>query len=380
MIFRLPIEVGDSISFDHVVTRENVAEYAAITTDFSPNHIDSIGMKDSAFGGDMVHGALLLGLMSAASTKLLETRTDSRTGATPVSLGFDKVRFLRPVTPGDKLRINYEVVTVDPDRLRIIAQATVSTSNGLCAVGSNTLKWVVDSVECRQGTTQESCREDFVRLERLVRSRWSCRAFLSTPVPISTLESIFTLAQAMPSGCNSQPWHATLLSGESARSFARALADHAIDGEHNPDLAFPREYRGVYRERRRSAAIELYRNVGVAKGDRTALEAQRMRNFEFFGAPHIAIITTDEALGPYGVLDCGIYVGALLLGAEAMGLAAIPQGAPAEHSDFIRNHLGIGSDRHIICSVSFGYADTLNPANRTRTDRADIGQCVTWMN
>lgn len=377
MTFVLPLEVGDSLSFEHVVTRDDVTQFAAITTDFSPNHVDPSTMQDSAFGKEMVHGALLVGLMSAASTKLLETKASVRAGATPVSLGFDKVRFLRPVSPGDILCIDYRVVSVDQAALKVYAQATVSTVAGQCAVATNLLKWVlVDGLGERRPV--DSTSMEFAIFDRLVRSRSSCRAFLPLPVPMFVIEKLLETAQAVPSGCNSQPWQVTLLSGEEASNFARALADYAVDGPHNPDFPFPREYRGVYRDRRRRAALELYGHLGVAKGDRDASEVQRLRNFEFFGAPHIAIITTDEALGSYGVLDCGIYVGALLFGAEAVGLDAIAQGAPAEHSDFIRDYLGIDGDRRVLCSVSFGYADQSHPANRTRTDRAAINEAVSW--
>jgi acyl dehydratase/nitroreductase len=378
MTFRLPLAEGDAISFAHTVSQDDVAGFAAITTDFSPNHMDASVMRDSAFGKEMVHGALLVGLMSAASTKLLDDRPDARFGATPVSLGFDKVRFLRPVSPGDALRIDYRVVEVDHAALRVIAEATVSTEDALCAVGTNVLKWVPHE-GAAPDRKQAANPAFFSAFDHLVRSRQSCRAFVERPVPAAILESIFSTAQAVPSGCNAQPWHATLLNGDAARNFAEALGAYAIDGKHNPDFAFPREYRGVYRDRRREAALELFGRMGVAKGDRHASEVQRLRNFTFFGAPHIAVITTEEALGSYGVLDCGIYISTLLLGAEAMGIAAIPQGAPAEYSDFIRDYLGIGSDRGVICSVSFGYADPDHPANGTRTTRADVADAVTWV-
>ncbi|MFZ0140221.1 MAG: hypothetical protein WAL70_03985 [Aeromicrobium sp.] len=56
----------------------------------------------------------------------------------------------------------------------------------------------------------------------------------------------------------------------------------------------------------RESGWQLYDAVGVAKGDREASALQMLRNFEFFGAPHAAIITTDAELVVYGAIDCGL--------------------------------------------------------------------------
>ena len=58
------------------------------------------------------------------------------------------------------------------------------------------------------------------------------------------------------------------------------------------------------------AASRLYEAVGVARGDREAYaETEGLENYKLFGAlPTVAIITSDEALGTYGAVDCGAYV------------------------------------------------------------------------
>jgi hypothetical protein len=73
-------------------------------------------------------------------------------------------------------------------------------------------------------------------------------------------------------------------------------------------MAFPREYRGAYLERRRACGFRLYEAVGVARGDREAYAKQGFENYRLFGAAHVAIVTSDEALGTYGAVDCGAYV------------------------------------------------------------------------
>lgn len=216
-------------------------------------------------------------------------------------------------------------------------------------------------------------------LHRLLQDRFSCRGFLPQQVPTALIETMLSLAQLAPSGCNSQPWHAIVTSGAATERFRAALTAQAEAGSQAPDLPFPREYRGAYKQRRRDAAWALYESVGVAHGDRAGSAEQMRRNFAFFGAPHVVIITTDEALGAYGVVDTGIYLGTLLLAAQSLGISAVPQGAVAEHSAFIRSYFDIPPDRLVVCGVSFGYADPAHKSNGFRTGRAALPDAAIFM-
>jgi nitroreductase len=122
----------------------------------------------------------------------------------------------------------------------------------------------------------------------------------------------------------------------------------------------------------------LYEAVGVAPGDRAASAAQAMRNFELFGAPHLAIVTVDGSLGTYGVLDAGVYLASFLLAAESLGVATIAQAALATYADFVKNFFDVPSDRKVLVGVSFGRPDTGHPANSFRTERAAVADIVHW--
>ena len=103
------------------------------------------------------------------------------------------------------------------------------------------------------------------------------------------------------------------------------------------------------------------------------------KNYEFFGAPHVAIITTPKDLGAYGVLDCGAFITAFTLAAAAIGVSSIPQAAIAGRAPIVREVLNIEKDRDVLCAISFGFADKDNPANSFRTQRADLGEFVEWV-
>ena len=232
-------------------------------------------------------------------------------------------------------------------------------------------------------------------LDRLLRERHSCRAFVPDRVDRATIESIFTMAQQTASWCNSQPWQVTIASGDAIERFRAALVDAAsvalsggVSGSASnsksgigdgSDFPFPAAYTGVYLDRRRECGFRLYDAVGVARGDRAAYARQALENFRLFGAPHVAILTSDSGLGVYGAIDVGGYAQILLLAMQAHGVAAIPQAAIAGYSTLVKSLLNIPPERMMVCGISFGYEDTAHRANRYRTSRAKLDDVITWV-
>jgi nitroreductase len=217
-------------------------------------------------------------------------------------------------------------------------------------------------------------------VDRLLRERHSCRAFLPKPVPRAVIDRVLDVAQRTASWCNSQPWQVIVTSGAATERFREAMFATASSGAtEEGDFPFPREYRGVYLARRRESGFQLYNTLGIARGDKAAYRRQALENFKLFGAPHVAIITTDEALGVYGAVDCGGYVNNFMLAAQALGVATVPQAALAFHAGTIRRHFAIGDDRRVVCGISFGYEDRDHPANSYRTSRADIADAAMFI-
>lgn len=218
-----------------------------------------------------------------------------------------------------------------------------------------------------------------MELEQILAQRWSCRAFLDEEVPEETLREVFALAQRTASWCNTQSWQVHLLSGESRAQLAKALVEAVVSGGGGSDLPLPSEYVGVYDERRREAGYALYAALDIAREDKAGRATQMLKNFEFFGAPHVAIITTDAAQGTYGAIDCGGYVTNLMNLAHDRGLGTCPQGAIAMQSPAVRAHLDLPEDRLVVCAVAIGVPDLEHPANAFRTSRADLDDAVTFL-
>lgn len=222
--------------------------------------------------------------------------------------------------------------------------------------------------------------QDVETLAKLLSRRYSCRAFRPDALPKHDIETLFSLAQLTASWCNSQPWHVTIAAGAAMERLRTNLFAYAQKSDPNerPDFDFPRSYSGKYRIRRLDTAIRLYNSIGVGK-DREASRRQSLENFRCFGAPCLALITTEAELGVYGAVDCGLFVANLILLAEAMGVAAIPQAALARFPNFMRGFFGLPANRLVVCGVALGYADDTHAANAFRTPRARVEDAMTWV-
>ena len=140
------VAVGDRVSFRKTVGESDIYLFAGITGDFSGNHVDEEYMKKSTFGRRIAHGALLVGFMSTTSSMMIEKSVQSGINETPVSLGYDGVRFLGPVYINDTVTVTYTIASVDPARGRSLSEITVTNQHGdLVAVGKHHLKWVADA-------------------------------------------------------------------------------------------------------------------------------------------------------------------------------------------------------------------------------------------
>lgn len=215
-------------------------------------------------------------------------------------------------------------------------------------------------------------------LSVLLDERWTCREFLPDEVPAEDLRRLLALAQRSPSWCNTQPWQVEVTSGDATRRVREALREHVLAQPQQPDFAWPEGYPGVYGERRRECGFQLYDTLGIDRADKAARLVQMLRNFDLFGAPHLLLVTTEASLGTWGALDCGTWLQTLLLGAQAMGLAAAPQAALAGYAPFFREHFGLPDSRRVVVGVSLGYADTGAPVNAFRTSRAALDDAVRW--
>ena len=216
-----------------------------------------------------------------------------------------------------------------------------------------------------------------------ITSRRSLRAFLPTPVPRETIESILAVASRAPSGTNTQPWKVHVVTGEAkSRLSAAVLAAHddpAVARTHTEEWDYyPREWASPYVERRRKVGWDLYGLLGIGKTDRAAMHAQHGRNFRFFDAPVGLVFTIDRVMRQGSYLDYGMFLQSVMVAARGRGLDSCPQAAFMQYHRIIAEQLTIPATEMVVCGMSLGYADPSKVENRLVTEREPVGAFATF--
>jgi acyl dehydratase len=114
-----PVAVGASASIEHVFTLEDVAAFARLSGDENPVHLDADAARSAGFEREIVHGVLVVSLIS----RLLGTVLP---GPGTILLG-QELRYRRPVYPGDRLRATVEITNVRADKPVITLRTSIET-------------------------------------------------------------------------------------------------------------------------------------------------------------------------------------------------------------------------------------------------------------
>lgn len=106
------INVGDTASFQKTISEADVYMFAGVTGDMNPAHINHEAMKDTKFGGRIVHGMLSAGLVSAVLGMQLP-------GPGTIYLS-QQLTFKAPVKMGETIKAVAEVVEkLEKGRVRL---------------------------------------------------------------------------------------------------------------------------------------------------------------------------------------------------------------------------------------------------------------------
>ena len=114
---RVPAEelarhVGQSfVSRWFEVDQGRIDAFAGVTEDKQFIHVDPDKARLTRFGGTIAHGFLTLSLLSPMANSALPRIEGASVG---VNYGFDKVRFLHPVRPGNRVRARFTLIAVTP--------------------------------------------------------------------------------------------------------------------------------------------------------------------------------------------------------------------------------------------------------------------------
>ncbi|MFE4082548.1 nitroreductase [Paenarthrobacter sp. YIM B13468] len=222
-----------------------------------------------------------------------------------------------------------------------------------------------------------------------IETRFACRAFdPNRPIDREVIEEILRVASRSASGTNTQPWKVYVLQGQPRDDLVAEVlaADNAVSDDPNlvaayrddPDF-YPSEWVSPYIDRKRQNGWSLYGLLGISRGEKDKMRAQRQRNYHFFDAPVGLIFTMDRVMGRGSFLDYGMFMQNIMLLARAHGLHTCPQAAWNYYGKVVLPFLDAGPDETLVCGMALGYADQEMIVNTLQTPREPLEVFTRWV-
>lgn len=232
-------------------------------------------------------------------------------------------------------------------------------------------------------------------ISQFLASRRSTRDFIKDkPVPPEIIDQLLVDAMTAPSWSNTRPFKIAVASGDVRDRISKEFLDRwdALSMGRNGNLLakiklissryglptsnrkMAKPYVAELKPRAQRIGAELYKVLGVDRGDRKARDAQWAKNYDFFGAPVELFIYIHKSLGIWSASDAGLMMENLMLSAHAHGLGTCAQGAVAIWDDVIREEFDVPGDYHLLTGLAIGYPTeaAVNSFGANRIDFEEI--------
>lgn len=115
--------IGQSAQMSRTVTEADVVNFAGISGDMNPAHLDAVWSSTGPFGGRVAHGMLTASFISALLGMVLP-------GPGAIYLG-QTLRFRHPVRINDTITTRAEVTGLRPERRRATLRTTCHNQDGV---------------------------------------------------------------------------------------------------------------------------------------------------------------------------------------------------------------------------------------------------------
>jgi len=214
-----------------------------------------------------------------------------------------------------------------------------------------------------------------------VATRRSIRAFLDKPVEQAQLRRVMEKAQAAPSGGNTQPWNAVMLTGTPLQKLFDLVAATIPQGlmAYSAEYPiYPAELEGRYADQRFAVGEAMYAALGIPREDKDSRRDVFANNFRAFGAPVLMLVHTPRYMGLPQWSDIGMWLQTVLLLLREEGLDSCAQEAWAIYQKQIREVVEIPDDHIFFCGVAIGWGDRHAAVNNFPVPRVGLDQAVQW--
>jgi len=215
-----------------------------------------------------------------------------------------------------------------------------------------------------------------------VATRYSCRAFLPTPVALAIVRDILDRAARAPSGGNLQPWLVHALAGARLEALKDQLrprfAKELPRGEGAEYQVYPPDLKEPYYTRRSRVGEQLYASLGIPREDRPARYRQFGRNYLFYDAPVGMFVSVDRIMGAPQWSDLGGFIQNISLIARAHGLHTCAQEAWTSWHKTVSAFIALPVEHILFCGIALGHADESAPINGWRAERVSLESFATF--
>lgn len=137
------VTVGEEAAFAKTITETDLTLFSAISGDFDPIHVNEEYARKSDFGKRIAHGGLVMGLLSTCASVISKRAVERGSKGVSVSLGYDKIRFLKPAFIGDTLTARYKIEEIDKASGRSRSRVEIANQKGeLVLAGTHVMRWL----------------------------------------------------------------------------------------------------------------------------------------------------------------------------------------------------------------------------------------------
>jgi nitroreductase len=215
-----------------------------------------------------------------------------------------------------------------------------------------------------------------------VTSRRAVRGFTGKDVPRQVLDRVLGAAGRSPSSANMQPWHVYAVTGTALAELKRRTGERVAAGDPGDEREFamyPDALKPPYQDRRSATAEQRYRELGIARDDRSARARAVAANWDCFGAPALLLCYIDHAMGSPQWADLGMYLQTVMLLLRAEGLHSCPQMAWSVYRRTVAELVSPPDGLVLFCGMSIGFEDPEDAALHARTVRAPLDETATFI-
>jgi len=124
----------------HQINQQQINQFADCTLDHQFIHVDEEKAKSTSFGSTIAHGFLTLSMLSHFAESFSVIIDGFYMG---INAGFDKVRFLQPVTVNSRIRAHAKILSIEekkPGQFRVCTEITIELEG--CKTPALVAEWI----------------------------------------------------------------------------------------------------------------------------------------------------------------------------------------------------------------------------------------------